>query len=126
MGWLERSRKHCLNLRPEFDFQLGELHLSQKFGDAFIAVEKASLIDQGEHLFPAGERSPPIQGHIADDGQVNPEGNLRMLREHLHGMQRPGTGNHQGRRTDHAFLERTQNARIASMGPPEIIGVDDQ
>src|SRR5205807_8117440 len=86
MGWLERSRQHCLNLRPEFDFQLGELHLSQKFGDAFITVEKASLIDQGGNLFPVGERPPPIKGHIADDGQVNTEGNSRMVREYLHGM----------------------------------------
>src|SRR5881227_3356119 len=74
MGWLERSRKHCLNLCPEFDFQLGELHLSQKFGDAFITVEKASLIDQGWHLFPGGERPPSIEGRITDDSQVNTEG----------------------------------------------------
>src|SRR6266849_8084178 len=79
MGWLERSCKYSLNLRPEFDFQLGELDLSQKFGDAFIPVEKASLIDQGWYLLLGGERPPPVQGHIADDGQVNTEGNIRMV-----------------------------------------------
>src|SRR5205085_3402071 len=28
---------------------------------------------QGWHLVPGGERPPPIQGHIADDGQVIPK-----------------------------------------------------
>src|ERR1043166_3726681 len=95
MGWLERRCQNPLNLCSEFNFYLGELGLSQKFGDAFIAVEKASLIDQRRHLFPGGERSPSIDGHIADDRQVNPEGKLRMLAEYLHGMQRPGARHHQ-------------------------------
>src|SRR5260370_35022672 len=110
IGWLRPSSPSWKSSsgrrwRPDLDFQLGELGLSQQFGDAFIAIEKASLIDQRGHLFPGGERPPPIKGHIADDGQVNTEGNLRMVREQLHGMQRPGTRNHQGRRTDHACRE---------------------
>src|SRR5260370_25471065 len=126
MGWLERSRKHCLNLRPEFDFQLEELGLSQKFGDAFYMVEKASLIDQGWHLFPGGERPPPIMDYIADDGQVNTEGNSRMVREQMHGMQSPGARNHQARRTAPAFLDCAKRRLIARMRPPKIISVDDQ
>src|SRR5229473_1158727 len=126
MGWLERSRQNCFNLRPELDFQLREFDLTQKFGDVFDMVKKASLIDQGWHLFPGSERPPPIMDHVADGGQVNTEGNIRMVPEHLHGMQSPGTRNHQGRRTDHAFLERTHNALITRMSPSEIISVDYQ
>src|SRR5436190_5611596 len=56
MSWLERCCKYSLNLRPEFDFQLGELDLSQPLGNVFFHIEKASLIDQGWHLVPGGER----------------------------------------------------------------------
>src|SRR5438105_6509777 len=55
MGWFERSRKHCLNLRPEFDFQLGELDLSQKFGNASVQVEIARLINERGNLVSGGE-----------------------------------------------------------------------
>src|SRR6266702_4160137 len=93
MGRLERRRQYGLDLRPKFHFQFRELCLSQKFGDAFYIVEKASLIDQGGHLVPGGERPPPIMDQIADDGQVNTEGKIRMVREQMHGMQSPGARN---------------------------------
>jgi len=126
MGRRKPSRQHGLDLRPKFHFQFRELCLSQKFGDVFYRVEKASLIDQGGHLFPGGERPPPIMDQIADDGQVNTEGNIRMVREQMHGMQSPGARNHQARRTDHAFLECAKRRLIACMRPPQIISVDDQ
>ncbi len=126
MGWRKPSRKHGFNLRPEFDFQLGELDLSQKCRDAFESIEKASFIDQGWHFVPAGERPAPIMGDIADDGQVNTTGNLRMVREQLHRMQSPRARNHQGRRTDHAILECAKGPLIARMRSPKIVSIDNQ
>src|SRR5262245_32740152 len=124
MSRRKASRQHGLNLRPKFYFQFGELGLSQQFGDAVIAVEETSLINQGRNPLAGGERAPPIQRHIADDGQMYPEGNLGVVWQYLHGMERPRAWNHQGRRTDHAIRERTQNTGVATVGSPEVIGVD--
>ena len=61
------SGSHIISLDKGF------LRLCQKFRDAFDTVEKASLIDQGWHLFPGSERPPAIMDRLADDGQVNTE-----------------------------------------------------
>ncbi len=107
-------------------FQLIEPGLSQKFGHAFESIEMARLINQGGHFVPAGQWSPTIIDGITDDRQMNAEGNIGIFCEQMHGVYGPGTGNHQGCRTDHTFLERAKDSCIGGVTHPKIVGVYDQ
>jgi hypothetical protein len=43
---------------------------------------------------------------------MNPEGNIGIFPEQMHGGQSPGAGRHQARGTNQACLERTEDGLI--------------
>jgi hypothetical protein len=57
---------------------------------------------------------------------VNTEGNFGVSCKEAHGVQRPGTGDHQAGGTNHTFLQRAKDGLIDRMAHPEIIGIDNQ
>ena len=123
---MQPGGQHDFDLGSEFHFQLIEAGLVKLRGEALHAEKATGLIDQRRHLFPAGYRPPGVIIRIPDGGEVNAEGNIRVISEEVHGVVSPRAGDHQAGGTHHAFVQRANDGFIHRIAHAKIIRIEDQ
>ncbi len=73
-----------------------------------------------------GQRPPPAVRGIAKQREMDPERDLRMLAEQVHGVPRRRARHHQAARTGDPFHDRAQDRGVDRGVHPEVVAVHDE